>query len=128
VRASLTGTAALVLLAIALACSSPAVAAGKQRPPRWPAATCRAQAAKVSDRAQRMLRHYSGMVYPADVEYMLLRNAFRRFVSHRCAPSILGRALRRELSDRQRLRLTELLPAELARSFRRALAASQPAG
>ena len=90
----------------------------------WPAATCRAQAEKVAYWGDFMVRHYGGMVYPADVAYLQLRHALERYEGHGCAPRMLGRTLRTELKPKTRSRLLALVPAGIERTLRRALAAA----
>lgn len=125
-QAWLVRSSRLILLAALVAASTLAASAavGSAVADRQ-ATSCRTEAARVAYRAGSMVRHYSGMVYPADVEYMLLRNSFRRFQARRCPPASLGRALRDELPARRRARLLELLPAQMSRTFRRALAAAR---
>ena len=85
--------AALAAVAVwGLAPSSSAAAA-------WPPATCRAQAAKVSYWGDFMVRHYAGMVYPADVAYLQLRRSLGRYEAHRCGDRLLGRTLRADYAD-----------------------------
>jgi hypothetical protein len=119
---------AVRIAALAAVAALVAVSPAAARSPAWPAAKCRAEAATIAEYAQNMLRHYDGMVYPADVEYLRLRNGYALFLRHRCAPSFLGVALRRELTPRRRARLLELLPAKLSKAFRHALAVTKAKG
>jgi hypothetical protein len=87
----------------------------------WSDAECRREAANLADRADLMLTHFAGAVYPADVAYLLLRNGLSRYRAGRCDPGFVGDALQRRLSAADRRRLVELLPTAMARSVRDAL-------
>ncbi|HKP17605.1 MAG TPA: hypothetical protein VJT84_03935 [Gaiellaceae bacterium] len=87
----------------------------------WSDAECRREAANLADRADLMIRHYAGAVYPADVAYLLFRNGLSRYEAGRCDPGFVGDALERRLTPEQRRRFVELLPTAMARSVRVAL-------
>lgn len=91
------------------------------------APTCAAQAQKVARWGEALLVHYDGgvTVYPADMSYLLMRDALALYGRRDCAPRLLGVALERELTAPQRRRLLSLLPRSIERTLRRALAAAR---
>jgi hypothetical protein len=106
--------AVLVLLAGALS----ACGGGRSG---WSDAECRQEAGRMAEKADAMMRHYAGAVYPADVSYLLFKNGFTRYQAGRCEPEFLGEALERRLEPARRQRFVELLPTVMARSVREAL-------
>jgi hypothetical protein len=87
----------------------------------WPEARCREQAGKLALRADSMVRHYAGNVYPADMSYLGFRDGLALFEQGRCPPGALGSSLREELSPADRAVFLGLLPAKIARVVREAL-------
>jgi hypothetical protein len=88
-------------------------------------AACRNEATVMADRADAMLRHYAGMVYPADMSYLLFKASLDWYDAHRCAPDLLGQALENRLTPKRRQRFIDLLPSTIARTVREALASSR---
>ncbi len=84
-------------------------------------AACRNEATVMADRGDAILRHYAGMVYPADVSYLLFKASFDWYVAHDCAPELLGQALERRLTPVRRRRLVSLLPTAMGRPVRLAI-------
>lgn len=87
----------------------------------WSDVQCRDEAGRLAERADAMLRHYAGAVYPADVSYLLFRNGLSLYQAGRCDSAFLGRALERRLNAGERQRFVELLPTAMSRSVRDAL-------
>jgi hypothetical protein len=111
--------ALVVLFAAASLWSGDAHAAG------WPQPVCARHAGWIATYAQKMLDQYrNANVYPADVQYLFFRNGVGRYEAHGCKPRTLGLALKAQLSPGERARLERLLPRQLERSVRRALAAA----
>ena len=110
---------ALAAIAVSAAVGVGVGAAGASR---WSEPVCARHATWIVESGQDVIRHYSGMVYPADVSLLLLRNRVEQFRLHGCTQRVLGRALVHQLTARERARLLSLLPADLARSLRRAVA------
>jgi hypothetical protein len=90
------------------------------------AAACRLDAGTFVDQARRYLAH-SGpeAAYPADLWYVILREALADFRVRRCDPALLGRALRARLGPTQRGALANDLPSAMAARVRESLAAAQ---
>jgi hypothetical protein len=88
----------------------------------WSDAACRREAGWLAERADAMVRHYAGAVYPADMSYLGFKGGLDRFEQGGCAPDVLGEMLRRALTPARRAVFVSLLPAEVARSVRQALA------
>jgi hypothetical protein len=90
--------------------------------PRSPA--CRSDARSFARTARFFLAH-SGpkAAYPADLYYVLMREAIADFGVRHCSPEVLGRALERALSARRRRTLVADLPRQMADIVRQALAA-----
>jgi hypothetical protein len=111
---------ARLAVAVALvACAFPLGAEGAGWSPR----ACARHAGWDARNAHTLLRQWDDAnVYPADVAYLLFRDGVKLYVAHGCNDRALGRALRAELSQRERTRLVSLLPSDLARTIRRALA------
>jgi hypothetical protein len=88
------------------------------------AAVCRANAGTLLRDAQAFVVHIdSGAgAYPADLNYMIVRDDLARFRSHACNPAVLGRALSRGLTAAQRGKLVANLPSSMAQALRSALA------
>ncbi len=87
----------------------------------WSDAECGREAGWLAERADSMVRHYAGEVYPADMSYLSFRDGLGRFEAGGCDPEALGQSLRRALSPSRRAALVDLLPADLARSVNKAL-------
>ncbi len=102
-----------VLLAVALALSGPA--------PARPSPYCVREASWILDGARQVLHHYDHDVYPADVALLGLQTSVRQFRLHHCTAPVLREALVQGLTRKQRARLLEILPNDLARWFRRVL-------
>jgi hypothetical protein len=90
------------------------------------AAACRLDAGSFSAQARMFLAHSgSQAAYPADLWYVILREALADFGARRCDPALLGRALRRRLGPVQRDALANDLPSAMAARVRESLAAAQ---
>jgi hypothetical protein len=88
-------------------------------------AVCRTDAGTLVDDARGFLAHFGRAgAYPADLNYVIVRDDLARFRSHGCAPGVLGRALSRGLTPAQRSELVANLPSSMARTLRNALAAA----
>lgn len=88
-------------------------------------AVCRADAATLVDDAHGFLAHLGRAgPYPADLNYVIVRDDLARFRSHRCEPVVLGSALARGLTAAQRDQLVANLPSSMAQALRTALAAT----
>lgn len=85
--------------------------------PRSPA--CRVDATSFAASSLRFVTQH-----PADTYYMVMREELADFGVRRCDPALLGRALRRTLTARQRDALVADLPRPLADVVRRGLDAS----
>jgi hypothetical protein len=84
---------------------------------------CEEDARAFTRGATQFLAHYGPQAaYPADLYYVILREAYSDFAARRCEPELLGAALRRRLTARQRSTLVDLLPSTMAAAVRRALA------
>ena len=90
------------------------------------AAVCRADAGTALRDAQAFVVHIdSGAgAYPADLNYMIVRDDLARFRGHSCNPAVLGRALSGGLTAAQRGKLVANLPSSMAQALRSALAAA----
>jgi hypothetical protein len=88
------------------------------------AKACRRDAEAFADGARMFLAH-SGprAAYPADLYYVILREAVADFRAHGCAPALLGDALVRTLGAQQRRALVAGLPASIAATVNESLAA-----
>jgi hypothetical protein len=110
-------TSVAVLLVVLAGCG------GKAAAP--PSPFCVREAGRAADNAARILRYYGpGQVYPADVAYLSFRRSISLFEEGDCDPAVLGKALKRRLTARQRAELLTHLPATLVRSVEGALAAA----
>jgi hypothetical protein len=89
---------------------------------------CEGDARAFARGAVQFLAHYGPKAaYPADLYYVILREAFSDFEARRCDPALLGRVLEARLTPRQRRALVDLLPSTMAAVVRGALApAGQP--
>ncbi len=88
-------------------------------------AACRTAAAAFVDGAERFLDHFGQRtVYPADLYYVLMREALADFQTRGCDPTVLGAALERRLSSTRRRTLVDALPAPMAAALRESLAAA----
>jgi hypothetical protein len=86
------------------------------------AAVCRTDAATLVQDAHGFLDHFGRAgAYPADLNYVIVRDDLARFRSHGCAPAVLGRALTRGMTPAQRNELVANLPGTMARTLRAAL-------
>jgi hypothetical protein len=90
------------------------------------AKACRRDAEAFADGARMFLAH-SGprAAYPADLYYVILREAAADFRARGCAPALLGAALERTLSAKQRTALVAGLPVSIAETVRQSLSARQ---
>jgi hypothetical protein len=90
---------------------------------RASAAACRADAGILVRDANGFVTHFdSGAgAYPADLNYVIVRDDLARFRSHGCAPALLGRALTDGLTPARRSKLVAHLPSALAQVLRDAL-------
>jgi hypothetical protein len=112
-----TGIAALAAATVFAGCGGGKGAASSS-------VACRNEASVMADRADAMLRHYAGMVYPADMSYLLFKASFDWYTAHSCAPGLLGTALGHRLTRSRQRRFVSLLPNALGRSVSRAIAAA----
>ena len=112
------GTLAAVMLA-ACALVAPARASAS-----WSPRVCHEVAEGVAWQAEQALRHYRPpqSTYPPDVALLIVRTGVGGLQQHRCAPAIMGNALARRLTPRQREELFSHLPTDVVRYLRRALA------
>src|SRR4051794_40901420 len=122
--ATIGDMARFVATALAVVAASAAVGVATAGASRWSEPVCARHATWIVESGQDVIRHYSGMVYPADVSLLLLRNRLEQFRLHGCTQHALGSALVRQLTARERARLLSLLPADLARLVRRAVSTS----
>ncbi|HEY7602991.1 MAG TPA: hypothetical protein VH760_01930 [Gaiellaceae bacterium] len=85
---------------------------------------CRTDAGTLVDDAHAFVVHIdSGAgAYPADLNYVIVRDDLARFRSHGCDPAVLGRALAGGLTGAQRSELVANLPGSMAQTLRAALA------
>jgi hypothetical protein len=89
------------------------------------AAVCRMDAGTLVGDAHGFLAHFGRVgAYPADLNYVIVRDDLARFRSHSCAPAVLGRALTQGLTSAQRSELVANLPSSMAQALRTALAAA----
>ena len=116
--------ARVVAIALAVVAASAAIGVGTAGAARWSGPVCARHATWIGEAGRDILRHYSGMVYPADVSYLLFKNRIEQFQRHGCSRAVLRRALVEQLTAREWARLTSLLPGPLARTVRRAVAAA----
>jgi len=87
------------------------------------AAVCRTNARTLVDDVHGFLAHFGRAgPYPADLNYVILRDDLARFRSHGCDPAVLGRVLSRGLTAAQRSELVANLPTSMAQALRTALA------
>ena len=88
--------------------------------------TCRADAQSFAETARMFLAHSGPQAaYPADLYYVILREALADFRARRCAASLLGAALERSLTAGRRAALVDGLPRSMAETVRASLAARQ---
>lgn len=89
-----------------------------------PAAVCRRDAGILVRDAKGFVAHFDSTLgaYPADLNYVIVRNDLARFRSHGCDPSLLGRTLSAGLTAVQRSKLVAHLPESMAQALRAALA------
>jgi len=86
-------------------------------------AVCRANARTFARDGLGLLDHFgSAAAYPADLNYVIVREDLARLRSHRCDIRVLGAELRRRLSATQRRQLVDDLPAAMAQAVRESLA------
>ena len=77
--------------------------------------TCQVTARSFAGEADRFLAHVRPHgAYPADLYYMIMRDHLAVFQAHRCDVKLLGRALARSLTARQRQTLLTTLPNPMA--------------
>jgi hypothetical protein len=87
-----------------------------------PAGVCRTDAGTLVLDARDFLAHFGrAAAYPADLNYVIVRDDLARFRSPGRAPAVLGRALSRSLTPAQRSELIANLPSSMARTLRTAL-------
>ena len=108
-----------VLTAVLIAAFAPGAARAGQATPY-----CTREAGWIADGALQVLHHYDHDVYPADVALIGLQTSVRQYKLHRCPNAPLRAALLHRLTAKQRARLLEILPNDLARWFRRVLTGS----
>ncbi len=83
---------------------------------------CRQDAQNFADDALRFLAHFGPeAAYPADLYYVILRGEFVDFEAHHCAAALLGDALNRGLTAKQRSVFIADLPRSMASVVRRTL-------
>ncbi|HXH97532.1 MAG TPA: hypothetical protein VNH40_10015 [Gaiellaceae bacterium] len=87
--------------------------------------TCHVDARAFARSSLQFLAH-SGpkAAYPADLYYVIMREELADFEARRCSPALLGSALDRSLTAKQRTALVAELPTEMAGTVRKALAAA----
>jgi hypothetical protein len=84
---------------------------------------CRVYAETFVRDALDLLAHFGPRAaYPADLNYVILRGDHANFQARRCDPRLLGSALERRLTARQRSELIADLPHTMAADVREALA------
>jgi hypothetical protein len=103
-----------------LALAAPAAATADAG--RGPTPYCKREASWILEGTRQVLHHYDHDVYPADVALIGLQTSVKQFRLHRCTAPVLRDALVHGLTRKQRTRLLEILPNDLARWFRRVLA------
>ena len=87
-----------------------------------PPGVCRTDAGTLVRDARGFVAHFGHAgAYPADLNYVIVRDDLARFRSHGCAPAVLGRALSPSLTPAQRSELVTNLPRSMARTLRTAL-------
>ncbi len=133
-----TGVVALAWVALAAGCgSSGKEAAGTVTVSGYgvtPAATvvgrrgdakaCRADGETVADDALQFLAHSGARAaYPADLDYVMLREVLADFQARGCEPKAMGDPLRKRLTPRQRSAFAAGLPERMSAVVREALAA-----
>jgi hypothetical protein len=85
--------------------------------------TCRATALSFADDSADLLAHFgSKAAYPADLNYVIVRSELAAFRSGRCDLQLLGHALERRLSPKQRTDLVADLPRTVGAVVSEALA------
>jgi hypothetical protein len=119
-------TLAACLSACALAgCGSGSGTTAPARP-TWTTAQCTREAHWILGHARQILRYYShenGDIYPADVSFIMFRNAVGRFRQFGCPARIVGATLRRGLTAGQRTQLLQYISPQIADYIREALSA-----
>ena len=86
-------------------------------------ATCRSTARSFAEDSVHLLAHFgSRAAYPADLNYVIVRSELASFRAGRCELQLLGRALERRLSPKQRTDLVADLPRTMGAVVREALA------
>ncbi|HEY7690814.1 MAG TPA: hypothetical protein VH816_00595 [Gaiellaceae bacterium] len=137
-RRSLVSAAALATLALAGCGGSPghtgsgSVSVGAygvtpattvSGPANASASACRRHARTLAADAVGFVDHYgSAAAYPADLNYVIIREDLARLQTAGCDPMLLGRALTARLTAAQRRTLVDNLPAAMADEIRAALA------
>ncbi len=87
------------------------------------ASACRTHARTLASDAVGFVHHYgSAAAYPADLNYVIIREDLARLQTGDCDPTLLGRALTARLTAAQRRTLVDNLPAAMADAIRAALA------
>jgi hypothetical protein len=85
--------------------------------------TCRATARSFAEDSVDLLAHFgSKAAYPADLNYVIVRSELSGFQAGRCDLQLLGSALERRLSPKERSDLVTDLPHSMAAVVREALA------
>jgi hypothetical protein len=85
--------------------------------------TCHAAAGSFAEDSVDLLAHFgSKAAYPADLNYVIIRSELASFRADGCDLLLLGRALERRLSPKQRTELVADLPRTMATVVREALA------
>jgi len=86
---------------------------------------CLSAASVFVDDALDLLAHFGpSAAYPADLNYVIVRDDLANFRSRRCDPGVLGRALERRLTQKQRQDLVADLPRTMGAAIRDALGRS----
>jgi hypothetical protein len=86
-------------------------------------AACRGDAASFADDSADFLAHFGpSAAYPADLNYVIIRGDLADFRASRCDPRLLGRALWRKLTPKQRAEFVADLPRAMAAIVGEALA------
>jgi len=83
---------------------------------------CRTDARILADDAVGFLAHYGrSAAYPADLNYVIVREDLGRLRARGCDPALIGRALTMRLAAAQRREFVADLPATLADAVQAAL-------
>jgi hypothetical protein len=86
---------------------------------------CRSEAQGFAQDAVDFLEHFGpAAAYPADLNFVILREDLARYAADRCDPRLVGEALQQHLTSAQRRALVADLPDSMAGVVREALASA----